>query len=155
MEKRLEKMRKEITRQNGLFVSLFLLSSCILTLSQTGLITANYADTARADFISGFLIGLVIVIDFVCILNMVRNAAALKDEKKLTRLYNEKNDERTKQIEALAGGNSIRISMVLLLAIALVASFFSFEAFLALVGSVVVIGLVHKALILYYKNAEL
>jgi hypothetical protein len=155
MEKKLEKMKKEIQRQNAVLIGLFSIASGLLVLSNSGFLARHYTGGQYADFIDGFILGLVIVTDIICIFRLVKNQAAIKDEKKLTRLYNEMNDERTKQINALAGGNSVKMSMILLIVVALIVSFISFEAFLAIIGAVVVIGLVHKGMVLYYSRVEI
>lgn len=155
MEKKLEIMKKEITNKNTIYMSLITMASAVLVLNNSGAISKHYANLAHADFIEGFILGLIASIDLVCVFQLLKNMAALKDEKQLMRLYNEMNDERNKQIQAIAGANAVKMSMVLLIAAALVVSFFSFEAFIALVVAVLAIGILYKGLVFHYKRTEI
>ena len=83
---------------------------------------------------------------------IVKNHSVLKDETALARLYNELHDERALQIRALSGQKGLQITMVAALAVGLVVSFFSLEAFLGILGVVMLAGIVEKCCLAYYNR---
>jgi len=152
MNKNLEKMKKDLTRRNVVYVGVFLLTSALVNLSHRESLVAAYANTQQADFMQGFVLGGAIVLYIYCIFQMSKNLAAMKDEQKLTRLYNELNDERTCKIESLSGKFAVQCSAILLLLCAIGVSFFSFEAAMGIIGAVVVVCLTKKISMIYYNK---
>lgn len=150
MEKRLEKMKEEITKSNRFYEGLAVIGIAAETASASGRLTAHYQDANMANFLQGFILGLVIVMEVLAISKMAKNRAALKDDMKLKRLYNEMHDERVVQIEAMAGRTGIKAAMLLTLVAAFIVSYFSMEAFLAMVGVIILSGVVMKVCRLYY-----
>lgn len=113
MEKKMEKMKKEIKTQNRFYLiiaALFLIAQCTNT---SGVLTSAYTNPHSAEFVHGFVLGLVIVVEIFVILQFCKNSKALKDEALLKRLYNERHDERAQQIEALASQKSVQIALIL------------------------------------------
>ena len=92
----------------------------------------------------GFVLGIVLVMEFYAVIGIGKNLKALKDEKKLARLYNELHDERSEQIEAISSKTGMQIAMILTLAAAIIISPYSFEAFLAMLGAIVIAGITRK-----------
>lgn len=152
MEKRLGKMEKEIKNQNTFYAALAVIGIAAETASASGKLTAHYQDMAMADFLRGFILGLVLVIEIVSIIKITKNTAALKDETKRKRLYNEMHDERMARIEEMAGKTAIKVAMIVILMAAFVVSYFSMEAFLAMVGVIIAMGIILKICRLYYKQ---
>lgn len=102
MEKKMEKMKKEIKTQNRFYLiiaALFLIAQCTNT---SGVLTSAYTNPHSAEFVHGFVLGLVIVVEIFVILQFCKNSKALKDEALLKRLYNERHDERAQQIVRLS-----------------------------------------------------
>ena len=88
MEKKMEKMKKEIKTQNRFYLiiaALFLIAQCTNT---SGVLTSAYTNPHSAEFVHGFVLGLVIVVEIFVILQFCKNSKALKDEALLKRLYN-------------------------------------------------------------------
>ena len=87
MEKKMEKMKKEIKTQNRFYLiiaALFLIAQCTNT---SGVLTSAYTNPHSAEFVHGFVLGLVIVVEIFVILQFCKNSKALKDEALLKRLY--------------------------------------------------------------------
>lgn len=98
MEKKMEKMKKEIKTQNRFYLiiaALFLIAQCTNT---SGVLTSAYTNPHSAEFVHGFVLGLVIVVEIFVILQFCKNSKALKDEALLKRLYNERHDERARRL---------------------------------------------------------
>ena len=127
MEKNLIKMKKEIESQNRFYGALAVIGIAAESASASGILTSHYKDASTADFLQGFILGLVLVIEIVAIYNIVKNRKALKDDAQLKRLYNEMHDERTQQIEAMSGKASIKIAMIISLIASIIVSYFSKE----------------------------
>ena len=88
MEKKMEKMKKEIKTQNRFYLiiaALFLIAQCTNT---SGVLTSAYTNPHSAEFVHGFVLGLVIVVEIFVILQFCKNSKALKDEALLKRLMN-------------------------------------------------------------------
>ena len=98
----------------------------------------------------GFVLGIVLVMEFYAVSGIGKNLKALKDEKKLARLYNEFHDERSEQIEAISSKTGMQIAMILTLAAAIIVSPYSFEAFLAMLVAIVIAGITRKCCKMYY-----
>ena len=100
----------------------------------------------------GFVLGLVIVVEIFVILQFCKNSKALKDEALLKRLYNERHDECAQQIEALASQKSVQIALILAVAAGFIVCYFSLEAFLGMLGVVILTGVVRKCCKIYYTR---
>ena len=152
MEKKIMKMKQEIAEQNrfyGAFAGLGLIVICAMS---SGVITSRYSDPHAAEFIHGFIVGIVIVFEILSLFKLTKNRSALKDETVLTRLYNELHDERALQIKALSDQKGLQITMLAALAVGFVVSFFSLEAFLGILGVVLIAGVVRKCCLAYYNR---
>ena len=146
------KMKKEIQEQNRFYSMLALLGLFAIILTNSGHLAPQYSDTHAAEFAHGVLIGLVIVIEVFSLLNIAKNLTALKDETKLRRLYNENHDERTEQIEAIAGQKGLKFAIVIVLIAAFVVSYFSLEAFIAMLACIIIFSATVKICRLYYTR---
>lgn len=152
MEKKLMKMKKEIQEQNKFYLMLALLGLFAIILLNSGHVAPQYSDPHTADFVHGFVVGLVIVLEVFSLLNIAKNLDALKDETKLRRLYNENHDERTEQIAAIAGQKGLKLATIITLIAALVVSYFSLEAFIAMLACIIIFSATVKICRLYYTR---
>ena len=152
MEKKLMKMKKEIQEQNRFYSMLALLGLFAIILTNSGHLAPQYSAPHAAEFAHGVLIGLVIVIEVFSLLNIAKNLTALKDETKLRRLYNENHDERTEQIAAIAGQKGLKFAIVIVLIVAFVVSYFSLEAFIAMLACIIIFSATVKICRLYYTR---
>lgn len=152
MDKKIEKMREELKHRNLAALAAVLLSSALVTIVRRPSIAALAANQAHLDFMQGFVTGMGIALDIVFLFVIAKNNAAMKDEKKLTRLYNEIHDERMMKIEALAGKAAIKISAISMVFLALIASFRSVECAIAILAALSVMAVIKVACRLYYTR---
>ena len=147
MEKKMEKMRNEIVGQNKFYGAIAALGIAMVGMMSSGMIDNAYSlNEHSGDFMHGFVLGIVLVMEFYAVSGIGKNLKALKDEKKLARLYNELHDE----IEAISSKTGMQIAMILTLAAAIIVSPYSFEAFLAMLVAIVIAGITRKCCKMYY-----
>lgn len=102
-------------------------------------------------FISGASFGILVLL----LTGLIRNLRALKDEKKLKKLYIKESDERQAQIVAKALCEAMRATLILGLAAVIVAGYFSMTVSLTLLVTVLLVSLMTLAFKLYFgKNIE-
>ena len=117
MEKKMEKMRNEIVGQNKFYGAIAALGIAMVGMMSSGMVDNAYSlNEHSGDFMHGFVLGIVLVMEFYAVSGIGKNLKALKDEKKLARLYNELHDERSEQIEAISSKTGMQIAMILTLA---------------------------------------
>jgi len=152
MDKKIEKMRETLKRRNMAALGAVLLAAALVIIVKRPFVANLASDQQHLDFLQGFVSGLGIAIDFVFLLVIAKNNAAMKDEKKLIRLYNEINDERMMKIEALAGKSAIKISAFAMVFMALIVSFVSIECALAIFAALSVMAIIKVVSRLYYTR---
>ncbi|NLK42792.1 MAG: hypothetical protein GX300_00150 [Tissierellia bacterium] len=86
------------------------------------------------------------------ILNVFKNLIAMKDEKKLKKLYIEEHDERSIMIMQKTGAIGINICIVGLGFATIIAGYFNKIAFLALLGATLFVSLVKGIFKIYYRS---
>ncbi len=101
----------------------------------------------RRGFVSGSAMGLLALMLF----GLIRNLLAMKDEKKLKKLYNKVHDERSEQIYTHARSTAMSAFLLLGLAAVLVAGYFSIIVSLTLLACVVACSLLSVFFKLYYS----
>lgn len=99
-------------------------------------------------FVSGASFGILALL----IYGLIRNMQALKDEKKLKKLYIAANDERSIQIWTAARAASMQIFLLLGLVSCIVAGYFSITVSLTILVCVFVHSLIGAAFKLYYSK---
>ena len=99
-------------------------------------------------FISGASLGILALLLF----GLIRNLLALRDEKKLKKLYIKESDERQAQICTLAMSAAMRASLVLGLVAVIVAGYFSVTVSLTLLASLFAVSLVTIGFKLYFMR---
>ena len=104
------------------------------------------------DFFSGFQSGLFVVLIVGTAINVVRYICALKNTDKCKKLYICENDERTKLINEKSGQRLFVCCGYVLIAVAIVAGYFSRTVFFSLLGAVLLMELVFLALKFYYRH---
>ena len=86
MDKRLEKAKKEIQRQN-LMMSFITIAS-LLSLINVDRLTRGYENHDLASIMTFFYLGLIVISNMIILFYLVRNQMYAKDEKALLRIYN-------------------------------------------------------------------
>ena len=97
----------------------------------------------------GFISGASFGILGLLLTGLIRNLRALKDEKKLKKLYIKESDERQAQIVAKALCEAMRATLILGLAV-IVAGYFSMTVSLTLLVTVLLVSLMTLAFKLYF-----
>jgi ABC-type multidrug transport system permease subunit len=149
--KKMNQMRESIKKQNLVYIGIILLSVALLFVSQRPSITAMYSASNYADFMQGFVCGMVIVLLIISVYHLAKYSNALKDEKKLARIYNEMHDERICHIESLSGKFTVKFAAIFLL-FAIVVSFFSFEAAIAIMATLFILAIAKILSMVYYTR---
>ena len=100
----------------------------------------------------GIITGMSFGIMIVMIAFLIRNILALKDEKKLKKLYVETNDEREIQIWTAARSTAMQLFLMVGVVAAIVAGYFSMTVSITIMACVVAASLLGLAFKLYYNN---
>ena len=103
---------------------------------------------------NGFITGASCGVLGLLLYSLIRNRQALKDEKKLKKLYVEKHDERTIRILTLARNTAMQILLLGGLVAAVIAGYFSITVSLTILACIFT-GSVTSLLLVYYYNKKL
>ena len=152
MEKKLERMRKEVRGRMWQTLVITVVLVALLIVVCSGVIPMRNGDQRAADFLAGFQVGLLITLTVAEVYYLMRYVTALSDDKKLKKLYYEEHDERKLYIEQISGQKSQHITIVILIVAAVLVGYYSIEAFVALVAAVAVTGLVGIGVKIYYEK---
>lgn len=152
MEKKLEKMRKDIQGQLGRKSALL---GCIIVL--IGVVTAGVfpvqsANQDIADYLQGFQLGGLMAVAVITLSQVVRYQKALKDNTNLKQLYYKEHDERLCYIRQKVGKSSMEITPILMIIVAVIAGYFDFKVFVTLVGATVFLSLINIGFKIYYSH---
>ena len=100
----------------------------------------------------GFVCGASMGILGLILFGLVRNSQALKDEKKLKKLYIKEHDERTIQIWTAARAEAMRLFLLIGLAAAVIAGYFSIAVSLTILVCIVSLSLLGVGFKIYYSK---
>lgn len=151
MDKRLEKAKKEIQRQN-LMMSFITIGS-LLSLINVDRLTRGYENHDLASIMTFFYLGLIVISSMIILFYLVRNQIYAKDEKALLRIYNEMHDERTAKIKGIVAQNTLAISILPMVAVSVMLSYINVYMFIGSVIMVILLSLIFFACKIYYgKN---
>ena len=150
MDKRLEKAKKEIQRQN-LMTSPISIAS-LLSLINLDRLTRGYENDYLHSFMTFFYLGLVMIINMVIAFYLVRNLIYAKDEKALLRIYNEMHDERTAKIGGIVAKKTLTISIIPMVAVSVMLSYINVYMFIGSVIMVILLSLIFFACKIYYAK---
>ena len=101
---------------------------------------------------NGFITGASCGILGLMVFSLIRNRQALKDEKKLKKLYVKANDERTIQILTLARNTAMQILLMGGLVATVIAGYFSITVSLTILGCIVTASITSLLLVGYYSK---
>jgi hypothetical protein len=150
MDKRLEKAKKEIQRQN-LMTSPISIAS-LLSLINLDRLTRGYENDYLHSFMTFFYLGLVMIINMVIAFYLGRNLIYAKDEKALLRIYNEMHDERTAKIGGIVAKKTLTISIIPIIAVSVMLSYINVYMFLGSVIMVILLSLIFLTCKIYYDK---
>lgn len=150
MDKRLEKAKKEIQRQNLMmsFISIALFLSTI----NVDRLTRGYENHDLASFMTFFYLGLLVISNMIILFYLVRNQMYAKDEKALLRIYNEMHDERTAKIGGIVAKKTLTISIIPMIAVSVMLSYINVYMFIGSVIMVILLSLIFLTCKIYYSK---
>ena len=105
------------------------------------------------DYWNGMLAGISMGLTGMFIVGIIVNIRALRDEKKLKKLYAKNNDERTMQIQIQGQAMGMRISLILMLGAILVLGYFDIKLSLTVLSCTFVQSLINAVCKLYWHHA--
>lgn len=150
MDKRLEKAKKEIQRQNLMTLPISIAS--LLSLINLDRLTRGYENDYLHSFMTFFYLGLVMIINMVIAFYLGRNLIYAKDEKALLRIYNEMHDERTAKIGGIVAKKTLTISIIPMVAVSVMLSYINVYMFLGSVIMVILLSLIFLTCKIYYDK---
>ena len=149
MDKKIERIKKEIKHQNRLYIATALVGLAAIAVDLSGFPASAYTNPDAASFVQGFLIGLFAAVEVFSVIKLVKNCKALGNETTLRRLYH---DERELHIESLAAHKGLEIATLVSVLAGLVVCYFSFEAFLGMLAVVIIAGAARECSKAYYNR---
>ena len=141
MDKRLEKAKKEIQKQNAILSSINLL--LILSVLNLRHLTNGYKNDNFASFMKGFYLGFVIIVGIIVMSYLVRNIKYAK---------NEIHDERKAKIAGMATKRAMLISIYTMLAMSVIFSYINLYMFIGALITTLLLSLITFACLFYYKR---
>jgi len=100
----------------------------------------------------GFVTGASCGVFALMLVGLIRNHRALKDEKKLKKLYVKEHDERTLQIQILARNTAMQILLIIGLAATVIAGYFSITVSLTILACIFTASITSLLLTFYYSK---
>ena len=100
----------------------------------------------------GFVTGASCGVFALMLVGLIRNRRALKDEKKLKKLYVKEHDERTIQIQTLARNTAMQILLLGGLVATAIAGYFSITVSLTILACIFVSSITSLLLVGYYSK---
>ena len=100
----------------------------------------------------GFVTGASCGIFVLMFVGLIRNRRALKDEKKLKKLYVKEHDERTIQIQTLARNTAMQILLMIGLVATVIAGYFSITVSLTILACIFTASITSLLLVGYYSR---
>lgn len=153
----METYREKLKVQNIIYCigCVVLAAFCALSwLGEAGIVnfTPSVKNSHWQSSWRGLLSGASISILAALLFGLIQNLRALKDEKKLKKLYIREGDERQKQIYTNALCAAMRASLVLGLVAVVVAGYFSMTVSVTLLAAVFVAALLATVFKLYFRK---
>ena len=152
MEKQLEQYKKSLKLQNGLYIAAAAAVAALMSLSFFQVITPAVPSKRWASAWNGFLGGLSLAAFGIMAYGLILNLRALRDEKRLRKLYIQEHDERAQAISRYAGHMSYWFETLGLLLGVLAGGYFSPAVSFMCLGCLLYICLVRLGLKLYYNK---
>ena len=153
----MELFREKLKVQNlAIAMCCFILAifSFLAAAGQAGIIGFMQPATDNSHWQSmwrGMVTGMAVGIMIVMIAFLIRNILALKDEKKLKKLYVETNDERQIQIWTAARSTAMQIFLMIGVVAAIVAGYFSVTVSITIIACMFLQSITGFFCMLYYR----
>ena len=153
----MENYRKKLKTQNiimAVCIAVLAMISLLGFAAEAGLLklTPSAGDSHWQSQWRGFMSGASMGILGLMLFGLIRNLLAMKDEKKLKKLYNEVHDERTEVIYTHARSSAMSVFLIAGLIAAIIAGYFSISISLSILVCVVAASLLSVGFKIYYNK---
>ena len=101
---------------------------------------------------NGFIVGAGCGVFAFLLVTLIRNSQALKDEKKLKKLYIKEHDERTAQIVTLARNTAMQVLLLTGLVAVVISGYFSITVSLTNLACIFTASVLSMLLMVYYSK---
>lgn len=152
MDKKLEKMKHDIQKRIKQNIGLLACSVIFLIVAASRAIPVQLETENASDYVSGFQLGLLIVLVIYFLNNVVKYNKALKDEKLLKQLYYKEHDERMNYINQKVGESSMWITTVIMTIATVITGYFNFTVFCTMIAVTLLQDIIQILLKWYYTH---
>lgn len=146
----MEKYRNMIQQKIISNAIMLFLGGVVFIIGQSGFWSKYKPAGNFGDFISGFQVGLFMVLAVGIIASTSSICSALKDDKKLKAMYIKDTDERNMKISELTGKKLYQSISIPLLLASIVSGYFSAEVFFTLIAVIFFVSIVTIARKIYF-----
>jgi len=134
MDKKIEKMKQDIQKRIKQNIGLLVCSAIFLVVAASPVIPVQLENENASDYVSGFQLGLLIVLVIYFLNNVVKYNKALKNEKLLKQIYYKEHDERMNYINQKVGESSMWITTVIMTIATVITGYFNFTVFCTMIA---------------------
>ena len=152
MDKKLEKMKQDIQKRIKQNTGLLICSAIFLIAAASRIIPVQLENENASDYVSGFQLGLLIVLVIYFLNNVVKYNRALKKEKLLKQIYYKEHDERMNYINQKVGESSMWITTVIMTIATIITGYFNFTVFCTMIAVTLLQGIIQILLKGYYTH---
>lgn len=153
MDKKLDKMKLDIQKRIKQNTGLLICSAIFLIVAASRTIPVQLENENASDYVSGFQLGLLIVLVIYFLNNVVKYNKALKEEKLLKQMYYKEHDERMNYINQKVGESSMWITTVIMTIATVITGYFNFTVFCTMIGVTLLQGIIQILLKWYYTRS--
>lgn len=155
MDKKLEKMKLDIQKRIKQNTGLLIASALFLIVVASSTVPVQLGNENSSDYVSGFQLGLLIVLVIYFLNNVIKYNKALKEETLLKRIYYKEHDERMNYINQKVGESSMWITSVIMTIATVITGYFNFTVFLTMIGVTLLQCIIQILLKWYYTRSTL
>lgn len=147
----MEKYREKIKRETGLLLIGALVLIAVQILAFARRITPTAGDSHWSEMWNGFIAGASFGVTALFVVGIVVNLLALRNEKRLKKLYAKENDERTQQIVSKAQAAGMRTALILGIVAVVAAGYFNSTVSLTILACIFAASLITIGFKIFYN----
>nr|MBQ8245193.1 hypothetical protein [Oscillospiraceae bacterium] len=153
----MEQYKEKLKLQNGILAVSCVILACFTVLgfiAEAGIIelTPTTGDSHWQSTWRGFLSGAAMGVLGLMLFGLIQNLRAMKDEKKLKKLYIKCNDERSEMIYVYARNSAMQVFLTLGLVAVIVAGYFSIAVSVTILACVFFSSILSIGFKVYYSK---
>lgn len=152
MDKKIAKMKKDIQKRIKQNTGLLICSCIFLTVAASGTIPVQLETESASDYVSGFQLGLLMVLVIFFLSRVAKYNKALKDEKLLKQIYYKEHDERMSYINQKVGESSMWVTTVIMTISTVITGYFNFTVFCTMIAVTLLQCIIQILLKWYYTH---